>query len=62
MDGWLLWHIYHEHPSQTITQTQKQDALGQSTLLLGYLTTKGFQHLWQIKFDYTGKATAESLM
>jgi hypothetical protein len=54
MDGWLLWHIYHEHQNPITTQTQKQNACVLSILLLGYLTTKGFQNIWQIKLDYMG--------
>jgi hypothetical protein len=62
MDGWLLWHICNEPLSQTTTLTQKQDALEGLTFLLGYLTTKGFQHTWQIKLDYMGNLKAVSVM
>jgi hypothetical protein len=62
MDGLLLWHIYQEQVSPTTTLMPKQDALEQSTLLLGYLTTKGFQRIWQIRFDCMGKLKGVSLM
>jgi hypothetical protein len=41
---------------------QKQAVLEQSTLLLGYLTIKGFQRIWQIRFDCMGKLKGVSLM
>jgi hypothetical protein len=62
MDGWLLWSIECDQPSQTITQMPKQDALGQLTLLLGYLTTKGFQSIWQIKLDSMGNLKGALVM
>jgi hypothetical protein len=59
MGGLVMLDIAHERAITTQTQT---DACEQLILTLGFLTTKGFQHTWQIKFDNTGKPTGASVM
>jgi hypothetical protein len=59
MGGLVILDIAHENP--TTTQMQ-QDACEQLILTLGFLTTKGFQHTWQIKFDNMGKPLSASVM
>jgi hypothetical protein len=59
MGGLVMLDIAHE--KAIITQTQ-MDACEQLILTLGFLTTKGFQHIWQIKFDPMGKPMVASVM
>jgi hypothetical protein len=63
MGGLVMLDIAHEKMQATTTQIgQQMDACEQLILTLGFLTTKGFQHTWQIKFDNTGKPTGASVM
>jgi hypothetical protein len=62
MGGLLLWHMCLERQNPTITLTRKQLASEELIFLLGYLTTSGFQRIWQIKLDCSGKITGVSLM
>jgi hypothetical protein len=59
MGGLVMLDIAHERA--TTTQMQ-QGASGQLILTLGFLTTKGFQYISQIKFDNTGNLISASLM
>jgi hypothetical protein len=45
-----------------ITLTPRQVSLELLILTLGFLTKKGFQQIWQISFDDTGKVISVSLM
>jgi hypothetical protein len=60
MDGWVMYAIQKERA--TITLTHKQVSLELLILTLGFLTKKGFQQIWQISFDSTGKVISVSLM
>jgi hypothetical protein len=62
MDGLLLWSIECDQQNPITTPTLNQPALEHWTLLLGYLTTSGFQHIWQIKLDYSGNIMGASVM
>ena len=62
MDGLLLFHTYPEPQSRTTTLMKKQDVLEDWTFLLGYLTTNGFQHIWQIRLDCLGNLKGASVM
>jgi hypothetical protein len=59
MGGLVMLDIAHERATTTPMQ---QDACEQLILTLGFLTTKGFQHIWQIKFDHMGKPMVASVM
>jgi hypothetical protein len=60
MGGLVMFAIQRERA--TITLTQKQVSLELLILTLGFLTKKGFQQIWQISFDSTGRVTSVSLM
>jgi hypothetical protein len=59
MGGLVMLDIAHE---KAITTQMQQDVFEQLILTLGFLTTKGFQHIWQIKFDPMGKPMVASVM
>jgi hypothetical protein len=59
MGGLVMLDIAHE---KAITTQMQQDACVQSILTLGFLTTKGFQHIWQIRLDPMGKLVGASVM
>jgi len=59
MGGLVMLDIAHE---KAITTQTQMDACEQLILTLGFLTTRGFQHIWQIKFDHTGKPMVASVM
>jgi hypothetical protein len=59
MDGLVMLDIAHE---KAITTQMQQDACEQLILTLGFLTTKGFRHIWQIKFDHSGNPMVASVM
>jgi hypothetical protein len=59
MGGLVMLDIAHE---KAITTQMQQDACEQLILTLGFLTTKGFPHIWQIKFDYSGNPMVASVM
>ncbi len=59
----LMEYIWMPHDIiKAITTQMQQDACEQLILTLGFLTTKGFQHIWQIKFDSMGKPMVASVM
>jgi hypothetical protein len=59
MGGLVMLDIAHE---KAITTQMQQDVCEQLILTLGFLTTEGFQHIWQIKFDHMGKPMVASVM
>jgi hypothetical protein len=59
MGGLVMLDIAQERAITTQTQMV---ACEQLILTLGFLTTKGFQHIWQIKFDHSGKPMVASVM
>jgi hypothetical protein len=60
MGGLVMFAIQRE--KATITLTHKQVSLELLILTLGFLTKKGFQQIWQISLDSTGRVTSVSLM
>jgi hypothetical protein len=60
--GSLIYAISLVESPQTMYPTQKQHVSGQLMLTLAYLTTKGIQHIWQIKLDNMARVTGVYLM
>jgi hypothetical protein len=60
MGGLVMYDMQLE--SQITIPTQPQVVYELWTLTLGFLTKKGFQQIWQISFDDTGKVISVSLM
>jgi hypothetical protein len=61
MGGRLICVTNYEVRATTYP-TAKPESLGLSMLTLAFLTTKGLQHIWQIKFDSMQKVTDVYLM
>ncbi len=61
MVGSLICVINYEVKATTYP-TAKRELLGLLTLTLAFLTTKGLQHIWQIKFDSMQRITDVYLM